>query len=106
MKDRYTYWGKTLFPSGEYRQPRLGEYFVDMEGDVRIEGESGNAHPDWEEGKRLILSEWETPAPIAPTKPVYVERTEPADACYCSVLGRMAPCSWCTDPERNEEESP
>jgi hypothetical protein len=22
------------------------------------------------------------------------------DSCYCSALGQMAPCSWCTDPRR------
>lgn len=27
-----------------------------------------------------------------------------ADGCYCATLGRMAPCSWCTDPDRNLEE--
>lgn len=29
---------------------------------------------------------------------------EPPAACYCSVLGRMAPCSWCTDPERTDDD--
>lgn len=24
--------------------------------------------------------------------------------CFCSALGRMAPCSWCTDPARTEED--
>jgi hypothetical protein len=23
--------------------------------------------------------------------------------CYCAVLGRMAPCSWCTDPENDPD---